>query len=635
MRMKLFLAFGVVFAGFAGHADAQTCVGTADAGIECPETAGATTALGREITSNTTWSNTVNNPAARIFRCPIVLNQPIFVKGGATLTIDAGCVVRGQPRQAAVAAGVVDGTPGALIITQTGKINAVGSPGSLLSDSDDSPIIFTTAAVDNNGDNVPDNLDANVGFIDPSTNPATDVYLDDTPLTAPLAPLRAGDLGQNVALWGGVVILGNAPTNLSNLQGVGYGQATIEGLAVPGYPSVDVKYGGVDPHDSSGRMAYFSIRHGGDEIGNSNELNCMSLGGVGDGTDISFGECYANFDDGFEFFGGTVNTNNLVTSAIGDDSFDVDEGYTGVSQFWFAIQATFRRPNPSNPVVAAEFGSASGDKGCECDGDNYNGAAQDIDTNDDGVQDLTPNVVNLNGRFQQPGAVSPVADVENTPWPLSNPAIYNMTVIGPYGSVTDGFVNPASFPTTGTKRGFDMRNGFAGKVFNTAVVNFGTSPGLDVRNGDFSVPGFDAEANAASGRIAVVTSAFDDVAAQGGPETPALANGDAHPAGLGAPNNPSSLNCVNTGWAGLLSENTYLNPNGNAAGKLDATVIAAPIDPEPVTAGASANCATAGVPPRLPGLDATATYRGAFRNQTTFKWTTGWTLLNRSGVLAD
>src|SRR6266571_7832476 len=65
--------------------------------------------------------------------------------------------------------------------------------------------------------------------------------------------------------------------------------------------------------------------------------------GVGRGTTIEYVESYAAADDGFEFFGGTVNAKYLVSSFNDDDSFDVDMGYRGTNQFWFAIQAPDKR----------------------------------------------------------------------------------------------------------------------------------------------------------------------------------------------------------------------------------------------------------------------------------------------------
>lgn len=605
MRRNLVLAAALALAGIAGHANAQTCIGANDAG-ECPATALTT----NPIVTNQTWTTGPANPAQGIFSCPIVLNEPVFVKSGGTLNIAPGCVVRGQPRQAAVAMGVTAGTPGALIVSQTGKINAVGTP--------TNPIIFTTAAVDAVAPvGVADNVDGNASFLDPAPSAAA-TFLDGTPLTAPLSPLNP--LGvQNSVLWGGVVLLGNAPTNLSNFQGQGHGLATIEGMTVPGFAPADVRYGGVNPHDSSGRFSYVSIRHGGDEIGDSNELNCLSMGGLGDGTEVSYVDCYVNFDDAFEWFGGTVDTNHLMASYVGDDMFDLDQGFTGVGQFWFGIQGNF------NQNSGSLYGSASGDKGAEWDGDDYRfSTATALGVN-----------VNCSTRFQVGGTTSPAPAVENTPWPLSNPAVYNMTLIGAGGATSDGFVNPAASPLTPAalagKRGVDMRNGFAGRLFNGLVVNTATGPGLDVRVGDGACPGFDATTNATAGLVAVGTSSFDDVAAMGASATTALTNGNNLRVGLGAPNNANSLNCVNDLlFAGLTSEDTLIVPTGNVAGKLDATLLAQPIDPDPTFGACGAN----GVPPRHPGLDRAATYRGAFEPGAD-NWTTGWTALNRGGLLAN
>ena len=99
-----------------------------------------------DITTDTTWSG------------EIVLENPIFVKGGATLTILPGTIVRGQPRTAAVTVGSTVGTPGIVIVTQDGRINADGNASF--------PIIMTTAAVDYNDDGIPDDVNPPDGFND-------------------------------------------------------------------------------------------------------------------------------------------------------------------------------------------------------------------------------------------------------------------------------------------------------------------------------------------------------------------------------------------------------------------------------------------------------------------------------------
>src|SRR5690606_39227492 len=131
-------------------------------------------------------------------------------------------------------------------------------------------------------------------------------------------------------LWGGVILLGRASLNVAG------GEEQIEGL-----PESDVRgtYGGDDDDDDSGVMRYVSIRHGGARIAPDNEINGLTMGGVGRGTTIEHVEVFANQDDGFEWFGGTVNTRYLVAAFCGDDSFDYDEGFRGKGQFWFALQA--------------------------------------------------------------------------------------------------------------------------------------------------------------------------------------------------------------------------------------------------------------------------------------------------------
>ena len=130
-------------------------------------------------------------------------------------------------------------------------------------------------------------------------------------------------------LWGGVIILGAA--SLNNL----YGENHIEGIPLS---EPRATYGGIFDNDYSGIFRYVSIRHAGTNIGDGNEINGLSLGGVGSETIIDHIEVISNADDGFEFFGGTVNAKYLIASFCGDDSYDYDEGFRGKGQFWVGIQ---------------------------------------------------------------------------------------------------------------------------------------------------------------------------------------------------------------------------------------------------------------------------------------------------------
>jgi len=130
-------------------------------------------------------------------------------------------------------------------------------------------------------------------------------------------------------LWGGLIILGNASINTES------GEEQIEGIP---YFEPRGGYGGDNDNDNSGILRYISIRHGGTNIGEGNEINGLTFGGVGSATTVEYIEVISNKDDGIEFFGGTVHTRFIVSAFNGDDAFDYDLGYRGQGQFWLAIQ---------------------------------------------------------------------------------------------------------------------------------------------------------------------------------------------------------------------------------------------------------------------------------------------------------
>lgn len=225
---------------------------------------------------------------------PVVLTDSSIV-AGQTVTLDAGRVHE--------LLGFVYVDSGATLIIPAGTV-IKGNPGGGLNAS--ALIVCRGATIEANGT-------ASEPIIFTSTS-------DD--LSAP------DDLGPDTrGLWGGVIILGNAVTSMGVNQ--------VEGIADD--PRSD--YGGTDPADNSGTLRYVSIRYGGTSIGDGNEINGLTLGGVGSGTTIDHVEVFNNADDGFEFFGGTVNTSYLVSAGCGDDSFDWDEGYLGNGQFWVTVQA--------------------------------------------------------------------------------------------------------------------------------------------------------------------------------------------------------------------------------------------------------------------------------------------------------
>lgn len=136
-----------------------------------------------------------------------------------------------------------------------------------------------------------------------------------------------GDLDSG--LWGGLIVLGKAVLNTVPAQ------QQIEGI-----PTNEVRgaYGGNSDEDNSGVLRYISIRHGGTDIGEGNEINGLTLGGVGSKTIIEFIEVFANRDDGIEIFGGAPQLKNIISVFCGDDLFDYDQGFHGKGQFWVAVQ---------------------------------------------------------------------------------------------------------------------------------------------------------------------------------------------------------------------------------------------------------------------------------------------------------
>jgi Secretion system C-terminal sorting domain len=205
-----------------------------------------------------------------------ILDGFVFVNDGQTLTIEAGTIIKGKPGQEELAS--------ALVIARGGKIFANGTSAN--------PIIFTAEADDLNG-----------SVADEATG-----------------------------LWGGVIVLGKGATNNSTAE-----------KAIEGIPTSETRglYGATTTleDDNSGSMTYVSIRHGGTNIGEGNEINGLTLGAVGSASTFSYIEVVANADDGIEWFGGAPKCDHILVAWVGDDSFDYDEGFSGMNQFMVAIQS--------------------------------------------------------------------------------------------------------------------------------------------------------------------------------------------------------------------------------------------------------------------------------------------------------
>jgi hypothetical protein len=270
----------------------------------------------QNITTNTTWTN----------ERPYQLGGRIVVTAGATLTIEPGTIIKGEAGTGANAT--------ALIVARGAKIIADGR--------EDAPIIFTSLADEIS----PEDIESGV-FASPNLDPTVN------------------------GLWGGVIILGHAPISASNDQG------DISQVQIEGIPTSDSNglYGGNDPQDDSGILRYISIRHGGANIGSGNEINGLTLGGVGSGTVIENIEIVANQDDGIEWFGGSVNVSNVVVWNVGDDAIDTDQSWSGTLNNFVIVTPQghcFELDGPEGSAIAGHtlrYGSiiASGSDGVAMD----------------------------------------------------------------------------------------------------------------------------------------------------------------------------------------------------------------------------------------------------------------------------
>ncbi len=135
--------------------------------------------------------------------------------------------------------------------------------------------------------------------------------------SAPVGERRAGD-------WGGVVLNGLSLCNFPAGECVGEGSSG--------------EYGGTAVDDNSGRIVYTRVEFAGFEVSFGNELNALTLNGVGSGTEIHHVQSNVGLDDGIEFFGGTVDLKYALVTNASDDSFDYSTGWQGRGQFWIALQ---------------------------------------------------------------------------------------------------------------------------------------------------------------------------------------------------------------------------------------------------------------------------------------------------------
>jgi hypothetical protein len=327
----------------------------------------ATVNVTNDITGTATWTS--NNT--------YILQTIVYVHSNAVLSIEPGTVIKGATNVNTLI--FREGIPNlvsGLWVTRGGKLYATGTV--------DHPIIMTYEGDDvNNPNDVPFNTS-----------------------------------GQ----WGGVVLCGNGRINSAQFAA---GEAAspkyerFEGTTTNGVNDAHF-FGGDNDNDNSGILRYISIRYPGNVFAPARELNGLTMAAVGKGTTIEYIEVLNSSDDGFEWWGGCVNTRYLIAAFCEDDDFDTDQGYRGTNQFWFGIKPPWN--------------GSSDSRGFETDGD-----------------------------LNQTGYPA------NNATPLSSWAVYNATLIG-RGTNAAGF---------GGGAGWNARDEARPNVYNTILTDFASGILID------------------------------------------------------------------------------------------------------------------------------------------------------------
>lgn len=388
-------------------------------------------------------------------------------------------------------------------------------------------------------------------------------------------PVGARDRGD----WGGVIVLGNAWVNQTAkpaIEGITptqtFGNTTAEG-ATPA----------TNANEDSGTLRYVRIEYAGIELTPNNETNSLTMGGLGNGTTIEYVQVSFGGDDGFEWFGGTVNAKYLVSHSSWDDDFDVDFGYQGKVQYGLAVRNTF-------------FADQSGSNAFECD-----------------------NQANAN-------------DTPSGSTGYTQPVFSNITVLGPRDFTTGlGSAQTSARSISGNfQNAIHIRRRTAISIFNSFFSGFPVGVRLDDQatldnlNSGLGKHAYNVLASPNNTVLGTSTSSSNVAFATG------LSGGDA--------------TAIQTYWT--TNNNTLVNPSAGAPWSPTPGTPANSVDPYPglglnqnmywgastsstypsnpnfaVTSGTLSTGANF-TDPKLPGaFFATTTYRGAFGAT---DWTDGW-----------
>ncbi|HNE28164.1 MAG TPA: hypothetical protein PLW66_03305, partial [Saprospiraceae bacterium] len=274
--------------------------------------------------------------------------------------------------------------------------------------------------------------------------------------------------------WGGIILLGYAPTNqvYNGTPGLGVIEGGID--AVKGLYGGGDQAGGAIANDNSGVLRYVRIEYPGIAFQPNNEINGLTLGAVGSGTTIDYVQVAYSGDDSFEWFGGTVNCKHLVAYRGLDDDFDTDNGYSGNIQFALSVR---------DPQVA----DVSGSNGWECD----NNAAGDGTTPKtratfSNVTIVGPSGANVNANYKR------AAHLRRN----DEQAIFNSVAVGAYP--VGLFIDGDSCANNATAGRLIVRNSFFNGM--TTPLSTNATNGFDI-TGWAADKGINASTNAADAQL--------------------------------------------------------------------------------------------------------------------------------------
>ena len=269
--------------------------------------------------------------------------------------------------------------------------------------------------------------------------------------------------------WGGIFLAGLAPVN----------RGATPGANIPFEAAATIRFGGSAPRDSSGVLRYVQIRDAGAVIAQGREFNSLTLGGVGAGTVLEYVQAHNGTDDGFEFFGGTVNARYLVATGNDDDSFDFDYGFSGRMQYLYA--------RPDGQIDTADGRCVESDN-----------------TDSTGNQDSTPRTQPVISNMSCIGAATGSTWTEGMRLRRGSAGNYFNSVLVNASAACLRFNDTSTYTAVGTPpSATTFRGGFVGCTTNFAD---GTSPPFTVQSW-YNTTGFEnatgSAAAALNGRLPV------------------------------------------------------------------------------------------------------------------------------------